>query len=482
MKCLERRITGTEMEYSGLSSNSNGRWEKLEYDQVKHIINHYLPQGIEKVGGFTTNGSRIYPDMLAFFEYATPEDDSIIGTVVNEIAGERIVQRAYANAKADGYLSDFCINKRVLSDNGETWGYHASFAADRRKISLTEQGLGVLGLHLASMNIYAGAGAIWHKSEYDGGTRFALSQKQYKLNREVDKSSHNGSEPLLNIRDEALSNVAWNISRIHVTAMDPNISPWATWMKLGTTSIVLRLMENGYVNSKASDIAIDYGTPMYEFAKNVADDPTLKYAVPHYTGEYSLRALDIQRKLYERAELLNLPPQEAAIMPEWKRALDDLEEDPMRLDDRADWVIKKRIIERIKAKREADGHKLAVTHDSIVRALWYYDLLDPERSLGIKMRERGVLKQWMPPEKEIENAIEYPPETTRAKLRSEFMRELSRERPLDVKWERVEIKETTLIQNPSQGVQARRTTLPSEVRQLHPYQTEWDEDINKLMQ
>lgn len=444
MRKLEQRVTGTEMEWSVLVAGSeNEPLAPVSEHLNRLVLRDYLPEGLSTVPsqGMATNGSRIYIDLKTFFEYATPEDTSFSSTVANEIAGERIVQSVFENAKSAGILHDFMIHKRVLSDQGQTWGYHNSYAADGNKLTIgsmgsikTEEAMLPLMMHQATQNIYTGAGGLWTNLDSDDShqaVRFALAQKVFNLNCDSNPHSHLEAQPLISLRNE--SHASGNLIRIHTTSNDANISPWATWMRLGTTSIVIRLMEDGYRGEKARSIKLG-NQAAFAYARAVAADPGLKYRAKNDKGEY-VRALDIQRELYNAATNLSLPDQEKDIMSEWKRALDDLESDPTLLADRADWVIKRKLFNRV--MKENDVRIGSPEVRKVDRA---YDLLDPKRSLGMRIRARGVLRQWMPDSADVESAIFNAPQTTRAGVRAEYIKNNLAD-VASATWMRVDLKQ-----------------------------------------
>ncbi|RYX78974.1 hypothetical protein EON76_04665 [bacterium] len=442
MESLEQRVTGTEMEYSIWARRSpDARLEPLANNSsLQTILKTCLPNEIKTAGesGMTSNGSRIYVDLGRFIEYATPEDISFEGTVANEIAGERIVVSTMDNAVAEGFVHDFAVNKRVVSDDNNTLGYHTSFMVDGSKFDMSLSNLKAIGMHLATQNIYAGAGALHYDHHYKV-KGYAIAQKVLNLNCEIARSTHATEQPLLSERDVARANNG--TKRLHLTTMDANISPWATWMRLGTTSIVARLIENDYQGRYAKDLDL-LDMPMHRYAKYIALDPTLKFSVRSRHRDKRMRGIDVQRILFEHALKLDLPAQEQKVMAEWNRALDDLETDPKLLADRADWVIRKKVIDHALAKRGLDlKSKVAISRDKA------YDYLDNKptadvpgstRSIGMRLRDRGVLSNWMD-EAAIQKAITTPPQTTRAKIRAEFVNQNWDNEKAAVTWDRINI-------------------------------------------
>jgi proteasome accessory factor A len=408
------RITGSEMEWAvWIRQHPEGEFVPCPPGLPNALLLRSLTDRVlrDRVSGMTTNGSRMYEDLSCFIEYATPEDTSYWSTVTNELAGEQIVIDMLERARQQGRIADYILNKRVLSDDGNTWGYHTSFSCDARKMAITQEHLAPIGMHLATQNIYAGAGAIWHRPGRPA--EYALAQKVFNLDCDYSFSSHS-TQPLVSTRNESLANPG-NLLRLHVTSMDANMSPWATWMRLGTTSIVLSLLEDGY---KGDDIMPESGA-MYEFAKDVALDTSLQHSIKLDSGKQA-RALDIQHQLFSHAaKLSNLDDQDQEVMHEWGRALNDLEADPELLQDRADWVIRRRFINH--AIEKSDDTLTLNSHQAAVRDRGY-DLLKDNVGIGTILRERGPLAKWMPSKESIDHAIDTPPQTTRAKLRAELIK------------------------------------------------------------
>ena len=445
MSRIEQRITGIENEWSIVYPDADARTlVPLATETIDDMIEACLPPYLIKAnsgGGMLSNGGRIYKDMSYFIEYATPEDTSFDGTIANELASERIILDMMARAIKDDIIpEDAELHKRVISDTNETWGYHVSFTTDAKKVAVeSASDMNALGMHLATMNIYAGAGMLRNESSMPmdrGGSpklRYALAQKVLNLNDDFSTHSHGNTQPLICTKREELSR-GHGYGRLHVTSLDAHISPWATKMSLGTIAIVLRLMEEGYQGYKVQDIMPAAGLSMHQVAKTVAYDTDLTYAMPRsYTSKSfnsQLRALDIQRMLLTHAAELDLPKQELEVWHEWKRALDTLEDNPNKLIE-ADWVARRALINRrtrdIEDRDERDRKRLHWNNQ--------YDRLDlPERyNIPHALRTR-TFKQHMPAPALIAERMEYPPQTTRALQRSQIIRAHP---DAQVSWDRV---------------------------------------------
>lgn len=432
MSEVRPRVTGTEMEWAVLTRRTkNDAFKQPTSSEVNVIIasRDTKVRSSCSPDRMLSNGGRLYPDVGDHPEYATPEDTSLLGTVANEIAGENIVHDALENLKNDGALYDYLLSKRVVDDELNTWGYHMSFSADASKIEITRKSLAPLGPHLATMNIMTGAGAVIPADE---GAEFVVAQKVLNLNQDFAASSHSHDQPLLSLRNEPLANRA-RYQRVHVTSMDANMSPWASWMKLGSISVVLRMMEAGYIKEP-----IGFDDDMHEVARDVAHDPSLKKTVSLYGGK-TITPLDIQGEILQLAQKFSqtheMPAEELEILNEWERVLADLAVDPETTSDRVEWIKRRAVLRRFMAAK-ALGFS-----DDIVREKdrqWSYI---GELGIGSRLR-KTAWKQWTPSDM-AEHAYYNPPTTTRAFARGALIATYAARsrRNLKVNWDKVEFEQ-----------------------------------------
>lgn len=404
---MRPRITGTETEF-GLTLQKEADSKHLldEHRALEDVVKQYSSPEVQFIGNFSSNGCRFYTDCGNHLEYATPED-FLSGTAANEIAGERFVYNALSKAREDGYMHDFSLNKRVIDDEGNTWGHHENYLVDRDKISFNAESLALLGLHLATINIFTGAGAVYTKRR--GQLGFALAQKALDLSSDfVGDTTKN--KPVVNLRDEPLASKRF--ARVHVTSGDANMSPWAIRMRLGTTSLILRLIENGYTLRH-----IRPEQPFHRVGLQVATDLTLQRTVT-LTDYREVRPIDIQTELMlaakEFVQKHELPPEEDIMLSEWERACDDMRKDPAKLADRVEWMAKYQLIHRYQERRRL--RQLNQEAQSIDR---HWGDLRPD-SFGQKLR-CGRWAPWMPSEELISKRETQPPENTRAALRGGFI-------------------------------------------------------------
>lgn len=464
MSELLPRITGTEMEWSlRVQSNPDEPFRRAEDTLALNLINRFHDERIFRVQSWLSNGARFYKDVGDHLEYSTPEDTSFWGTVTNEIAGERLLYEAL-HRERERFLAwgndsnfrggspgvyDFKLNKRVVDDELHTWGYHTSFCSPAGQMQINEMKLGLVGLHLATQNLYAGAGAVCRLPGQDWS--FCLAQKVLNLNKDYALSTCNQDQPLLSTRDEPLTGDISNWKRVHLTSMDANMSPWATWMRLGTTSLVLRLVEH---NEYGNGMMPHNSVPLHKLAQLVASDMAMTKTVELQDG-MKVYPINIQEELVARVEKLStrvaLPAEELEVIQEWKKACDDLRTDYRLLVDRSDWVAKWLTLQRYMQK-----HDLPLGSDEVRSKDRQWDNIGPH-GIGQALRQ-SIWKKWMPDEQAIETAQAQPPATTRATLRGQT------------------IKEICEMHYPGASVgwpQATWTGLPKPRKFHDPYQTSW---------
>jgi hypothetical protein len=357
---------------------------------------------------YLSNGSRFYNDVGDSREYATPEDDSFIGTTANEIVGDQIfagVARLFEMHNEQ----KISFNKRVIDDQKESRGYHASYAVRAEMISITESDLDLYGVFAATRNILFGSGALLPSG------KFTVAQKTLTVTTDFSPGT-TMNKPVVNLRPEPLANP--NVyARVHDTSGDPTMSPWATRVKLGAASVVLKMMEHG-----ESLEALRFDHDLSNVAQKVARDPKLKTRFRLVDGR-SVTALDVQDVLVHRARQLHdsgevqYSDEELWTIDEWERALIDLRKNPRLTVDRIDWTMRREILSQ-QNERHGWGWNS--------QRLRYKDRQFSDVAIdGIALALRETIwAKYMPPEDLINDRMHNPPSTTRANIRGEFIRQI----------------------------------------------------------
>jgi proteasome accessory factor A len=449
---MDRRIFGLENEY-GVTCTLRGQ-RRLSPDEVARYLFRRVVSWGRSSNVFLENGARLYLDVGSHPEYATPECDSISDLVVHDKAGERILEHLVNSAEArlreEGIRGVVFLFKNNTDSAGNSYGCHENYLTSRRDDfgHYAE----VLIPFLVSRQIYAGSGKVLQTAR---GAMYCISQRAEHIWEGVS-SATTRSRPIINTRDEPHAD-AERFRRLHVIVGDSNMSEYATFLKVGATSILLRMLEDPGVVLR--DMTLE--NPIRAI-REISHDTTLRRRVRLANGREA-SALDIQSEYFNRArryqETHGLSPLEDQALMMWEHCLKGLESDPWSLDRECDWVIKHHLIEHY---RQRDG--VPLTHPKVALIDLQYHDVSRERGLFYKMQARGLVERTCRDE-DIEIAVDQPPQTTRAKLRGEFIRRAKeRRRDFTVDWVHLKLND-----------QAQRTVLCKD-----PFKSR-DERVEKLI-
>jgi proteasome accessory factor A len=449
---MDRRIFGLENEY-GVTCTLRGQ-RRLSPDEVARYLFRRVVSWGRSSNVFLENGARLYLDVGSHPEYATPECDSIHDLVVHDKAGERILENLVASAEArlreEGIRGVIFLFKNNTDSAGNSYGCHENYLTSRRDDLVRYAD--VLIPFFVSRQIYAGAGKVLQTAR---GAIYCMSQRAEHIWEGVS-SATTRSRPIINTRDEPHAD-AERFRRLHVIVGDSNMSEYATFLKIGATSILLRMLEDTSVVLR--DMTLE--NPIRAI-REISHDPTCKRRVRLQNGR-EVSALDIQSEYFNRAkryqEQKGLSPLEERALDMWEHCLEGLERDPYSLDRECDWVIKHRLIERY---RERNG--LPLTHPKIALMDLQYHDVSRDRGLFYRMQQRALVER-MCTDAEIDQAVDEPPQTTRARLRGEFIKKAKeRRRDFTVDWVHLKLND-----------QAQRTVLCKD-----PFKAK-DERVEKLI-
>jgi proteasome accessory factor A len=392
----------------------------------RHHRGHDEPPGN---GGFLTNAGRIYLDM-GHLEYASPECASLMDLVASDRAGDRILQQALE----DLGLADRCflIKNNVDHETDATFGSHENYLV-RRKFPFSRRGLAPLVSFLVTRQIFTGAGRVGVASGpnewvqvgglilHRPGLRdapdrtqlpFQLSQRaDFIVNDFFEWVQHNRS--IVNTRDEPLADPD-QYRRIHLLCGDSNMAEYATALKMGTTGLVLQLIEDGHA---PKGLAIN--EPV-ETLQDISRDQERQWIVTLESGR-SMSAIDIQGAFLEAAKEYYHGQDEETdwVLREWASVLHDLTGDYTKLIGRVDWASKLWLLESYRAE---DEH--VSWDDPVLKSLdLEYHNLDPGRGLYFGLEEEGRAVR-LTTGKAVELAQTGPPRNTRAFGRGELVRHL----------------------------------------------------------
>ena len=351
-----------------------------------------------------SNGARFYNDH-AHPEYSTPECTTLGEIVAQDKAGERILAEC---ARRRNQKLPAGYEVRLYKNNsdfaGHSYGCHDNYLM-RRDIAWDRIVAGILPF-LITRQIFSGAGKMGIEGESSQGDPgiYQISQRADFFSVVVSIDTMN-RRPLINTRDEPHVDAS-RYRRFHVILGDSNMSEWATAMKIGTTALVLDLIERGEAPQ------LEIAQPV-DANKSISRDQTCDWIIELKDGR-KISAIDVQR-IYLRAarELWRDPPdhEHAWILREWENVLNDLERDPMATRDRVDWAAKKFLLEALQQEERLSwGDPWLQSID-----LEYHNL-DLDRGLYYELLRKGLMRR-VTSEDEIKAAIFNPPETTRAFFR-----------------------------------------------------------------
>ncbi|MDD9370206.1 MAG: depupylase/deamidase Dop [Acidimicrobiales bacterium] len=363
------------------------------------------------VNAVLTNGARYYVDH-AHPECSTPECADPRSIVVYDKAAELILQRSMRAAMPllpEG--QEIVIYKNNSDGKGNSYGCHENYLMDRQ-VPFGRIVNHVMP-HFISRQVFTGAGKVG--SEVVGLTAddvpFQITQRADFFEEEVGLET-TLKRPIVNTRDEPHAD-AQKYRRLHVIVGDANLSEVATFLKVGTTALVLAMIEDEFLPRDFTPVA-----PVSAL-RAVSYDMSLRKPIDLVDGT-SITAVEMQWEYFDRAkkyaeehglECLGAPEIGAEVLRRWEQVLAGLETDPMSLARQLDWVAKYRVIDGYRAK-----HDLRWDDDRLrAMDLQYHDLR-PERSLAARV---GLER--LTTDAEVAEAVTEPPPDTRAWFRGKCL-------------------------------------------------------------
>ena len=356
-----------------------------------------------------SNGARFYNDH-AHPEYSTPECTTLGEIVAQDKAGERILAecaRRRNQKLPSGY--EVRLYKNNTDFSGHSYGCHDNYLM-RRDIAWDQIVAGILPF-LVTRQIFAGAGKMGVEAESGQSEPgvYQISQRADFFSVVVSIDTMN-RRPLINTRDEPHVDAS-RYRRFHVILGDSNMSEWATAMKIGTTGLILDLIERGEAPQ------LEIAQPV-DANKSISRDQTYDWIIELKDGR-KISAIDVQRIYLRAASRLEPLGSSAAgseedrawILREWENVLNDLERDVVSARDRVDWAAKKFLLDALQ-----EEEKLSWSDPWLQSIDLEYHNLDLDRGLYYELLRKGLMRR-VTTEDEIKAAIFNPPETTRAFFR-----------------------------------------------------------------
>ncbi|MFY0405370.1 Pup--protein ligase [Solicola sp. PLA-1-18] len=451
---MDRRIFGIENEY-GVTCTFKGQ-RRLSPDEVARYLFRRVVSWGRSSNVFLRNGARLYLDVGSHPEYATPECDEITELITHDRAGERILEGLLIDAqqrlREDGILGDIYLFKNNTDSAGNSYGCHENYLVGRdgefNKIA------DVLIPFLVSRQIICGAGKV---QQTPRGAIYSVSQRAEHIWEGVS-SATTRSRPIINTRDEPHAD-AERFRRLHVIVGDSNMSETTAMLKVATTDLVLRMIEAGVV---MRDMTLD--NPIRAI-REIAHDMTGSRKVALANGR-ELSAIEIQteyltkaRDFVDRNGLAT--PTIERVLDLWERTVKAVDSGDLSLVEREiDWVIKYKLLERYCAKND-----IGLGHPRIAQLDLAYHDIHRDRGLYYLLEKKGAVAR-VTNDLDVFAAKSVPPQTTRARLRGDFIKKAQeRRRDFTVDWVHLKLND-----------QAQRTVLCKDPFRSH------DERVHKLIE
>jgi proteasome accessory factor A len=352
-----------------------------------------------------SNGARYYVDH-AHPEYSTPECASPRELVVHDKAGERVLERSLEELhRVLPSGQRIGIYKNNSDGKGNSYGTHENYLVDRATpfASIVRD----LTPFFVSRQVFTGAGKLGSEASWDerGRHRYQITQRADFFEAEVGLET-TLKRPIVNTRDEPHADPE-RYRRLHVIVGDANMCEVATYLKVGTTALVLKMIEDEYLPdlTLANPVA-----SLHEVSRDLRCRTQVRLA-----DGRRLSAVQVQWEYLERARKYVEQEDPSAdnedLVERWERTLTALEEDPLSLHRELDWVAKHRLLE---GYRERDGLDWSDPKLRLVD-LQYHDVRR-DKGLYHRLEAAGAVERVVT-DAEVDRAVTEPPEDTRAYFR-----------------------------------------------------------------
>ncbi|MDP3779377.1 MAG: proteasome accessory factor PafA2 family protein [bacterium] len=410
------RIYGIENELGVVMQNADNSWHTVPSQYTKQLLragpNSVLPF-LEVIRLWHSNGACTYIDTGEHPEYATPECRSIRDVVLYAKAGELMMNDIFSKLSADGSKLVLIKNNLGCDSHGEVdghFGCHENYTMYRLNLEEVSK-IKQFTPFLISRQIMDGAG--WWQPD---GT-YLFSQRSISIQDEIGRTTTN-NRPLVALRDTL--NDTGHMRRLHIIPGDANILDIACFLKLGTMSLVIALVEAELTPQ------IQYSYPATTM-KQIACNPDVTAPCETFTyGGKKLSAFDMQVIYYETVDRHlhgalfaseKIEAETAVTMMLWKQTLDALyNHDEKWMVGRLDHATKKYLAKRAIGTRNLSPSEMQEIRKNI--DLMYHNITD--RTLQQRMNARWPDRRLLT-NKQIEKACYFPPSNTRAHIRGLFI-------------------------------------------------------------
>ena len=430
---MRKRIYGIETEYGLLVKDNEFRYDPVEIaNRVKnHIFSnkmgvldlHYRandePPGN---GGFLANGGRLYLDM-GHLEYASPECCNLVDLITFDRAGDQLIQDAVEDLGWSDQVS--IIKNNVDLETNSTFGCHENYLVGRSFPFDERDNLKILSAFLVTRQIYCGAGRIGacnpHQfRDWDGISMEDREEEQvdFQISQRADHIPNEFyrwvqyNRAIVNTRDEPLSDPS-KYRRIHLLVGDSNMSEFATAMKMGVTTLMLDLLDQGF--AKREWILAESVGAM----RSISRDQDFKWEITMRDGNQT-NALELQLDILDVAKrhLGGSSHETDWVLTHWESVLNDIPKGPEALLGRVDWASKYWMLSEFKKEENIPWQDPWLKSQDLE-----YHNLNRQSGLYWGLEESGDAFR-KTSDQAIDHAKTHPPKGTRADGRGELIRAL----------------------------------------------------------
>ncbi len=447
---MEKRIFGIETEFGCMVNDAAAGTPEEVVEQVKDYAFYQKKLGVidlhardyafepARAGGFLRNGGRLYIDAVGSHEeYATPECTDLLDLVRYDRVGRIMLAQLLQELNLEDLASFH--NNSIDHFGGHTFGCHENYLVQIEDRFFTDA-LTFLLPFLVTRQIFAGIGRVGghrlvrpssknnvmslgeHEVDYvwvsnfygveiDNEAGFQLSQRADHIVKTIS-SRVRFNRAIINPKWDSYYSYS-NLHRLHILFGESNMSEYACMLKVGTTSLVLDLIEEGVAPPD-----MELADPL-ETLRQVSRDQKMKWPVRLRNGRV-ISAIDLQRRYLDAAKryLGRKDAQTDMVLREWERTLNDLEQDPLSTADRLDWAAKKTLY-----MQYMQENNVCWTDDVMQSLDLEYHNVSPDKGLSYALEQAGALQRLCSDE-DIEKALLAPPDNTRAFARGQIVTQL----------------------------------------------------------
>ncbi|MDO5025799.1 MAG: Pup--protein ligase [Trueperella sp.] len=407
---MKRRIFGIETEYGVLCADPDSETPPITAEEAATRVFHDVVELTRATNTFLPNGARLYLDIGAHPEYATAECDQLLDLLHNDRAGDEILAEMAAHATArlnrEGINGHIHLFKNNEDGHHNSYGCHENYLVRRRRDFRAR--IDSLIPFFVTRQILVGAGRL-----RPGGAGFEISQRATYMQDAVSAASSR-TRPMINTRDEPHAD-AEHYRRLHVIVGDSNMADSATLLKVGMASALLDAIE------VRRPPVLELADPIAAI-QAVSRDLTGKARV-HMRAGGTRSAWEIQQLIFDFVQEVyaaegwdrELSDTQKYVFELWQRGLAAIEHDDLTsVATELEWVAKLNLL-----RRTAERHNLKLADPKIARLdLAWHDIT--ARGLRPRLENSGLLRRLTDPAA-VSRARTIPPQTTRAKMRGDFV-------------------------------------------------------------